>query len=109
MLSIDLIRDNLRQSEEIVLSRIEEMREHGLVRSTPNGGCHTVWVLGHLAFIESMVIQGFMLGRTNPLASWERVFDGEEISGDPDLFPSFDRVLEECRAARRSTIATGSS
>lgn len=103
MLSIDLIRQNLKQSEEIVLSRIEEMREHCMVPPTPNGGCHTLWVLGHLAYIEGLVIHRFMLGETNPLADWEEVFDGAEVSGDVNLFPAFDRALEECRNRRAST------
>lgn len=49
MQSIDLIRDNLKKSEERVLARVEEMRDHSLVFPTPNGGGHTLWVLGHLA------------------------------------------------------------
>ena len=53
MESIDLIRDNLRKSQQIVLARVEEMREDCLVFPTPKGGCHTLWVLGHLAYIEA--------------------------------------------------------
>ena len=69
MESIDLIRENLKRSEEIVLARIEEMRHHGMVWPTPRGGCHTLWILGHLAFIESQVIQEFMLGRRNDMGT----------------------------------------
>ena len=60
MLSIELIRENLILSEEIVLSKIEDMREHCTVFPTPNGGCHTLWLLGHLAFIEYQAIREFM-------------------------------------------------
>ena len=49
MNSIDLIRDNLKKSSERVLLRVEEMRDHANVFPTTNGGCHTLWVLGHLA------------------------------------------------------------
>jgi hypothetical protein len=105
MLSIDLIKGNLKRSEEIVLARIEDMREHGLVFSTPRGGCHTLWVLGHLAYIESLVIHHFMLGEPNPLANWEEIFDGADVSGDVDRFPPFDRVLTQCREMRASKIS----
>ena len=105
MLSIDLIRENLRRSEDIVLARVEEMREHCLVFPTPRGGCHTLWVLGHLAYIESLVIHSFMLGEPNSLADWEEVFYGDDISGDVEHFPPFDRVLEECRRVRATTIS----
>lgn len=104
MQSIDLIRQNLERSEEIVLARIEEMRTHGLVPTTP-GGCHTLWLLGHLACIEAMVILEIMLGEANPLADWKTVFDGTEIPEDAELFPPFDEALAACRRMRSSTIA----
>lgn len=104
MNSIDLIRENLRKSAEIVLARIEDMREHSMVFPTPNGGCHTLWVLGHLTFIEALVIREFMLGGTNPHAPWSDVFDGDDITDDPSKFPSFDYVLEACRTERLATL-----
>ena len=105
MLTIDLLRENLKRSEDIVLSRIEDMREHGLVFPTLNGGCHTIWILGHLAYIECLVIRTFMLGEANPLAEWEAILDTDEVSGEQDFYPTFDRVLDECRSVRASTVA----
>ncbi len=105
MKSIDLIRDNLKKSRDRVLAHVEEMREHCLCFPTPNGGCHTLWVLGHLAYIEALVIRGFMLGEKNRLAEWEGVFDGADTSGDIIQFPPFDHVLAKCREVRESTIA----
>jgi hypothetical protein len=105
MQSIDLIRDNLVKSRNRVLARIEDMREHGLVFPTPNGGCHTLWVLGHLAYIETLVVRTFMLGEANPLAAWEEIFDGADVSGDRALFPPFDDVLARCRQAREGTLS----
>jgi len=105
MLSIDLIRENLKRSEDIVLARVEDMREHCMVCATPRGGSHTLWILGHLAYIESLVIRVFMIGESNPLADWEEAFDGADISGDAEIFPPFDRVLDSCRSARASTIS----
>ena len=104
MQSIDLIRDNLKKSRDRVLARIEEMREHCMVFPTRNGGCHTLWVLGHLAYIETLVIRGFMLGEANPLADWEQVFDGTDVSGDISQYPPFDQVLAKCRAVREATL-----
>lgn len=103
MESIDLIRENLKRSEELVLARIEDMKQHGMVFPTPRGGCHTVWILGHLAFIESQVIQEFMLGNQNPLGEWVDLFDGADVSGDASRFPPFDDVLGQCRSVRAST------
>jgi hypothetical protein len=105
MQSIDLIRDNLKKSRDRVLTRVEEMREHCVVFPSQNGGCHTLWVLGHLAYIEALVVRTFMLGEANPLAEWEEVFDGAETSGDISQFPPFDEVLARCREVRESSIA----
>ena len=105
MQSIELIRDNLKKSGDRVLARVEEMREHCVVFPTPRGGGHTLWVLGHLAYIEALVVRGFMLGEPNPLAEWEEVFDGADMSGDITRYPPFDRVLATCREVRESTVA----
>ncbi len=105
MQSIDLIRDNLTKSRDRVLARVEDMREHCMVWPTPKGGAHTLWVLGHLAYIEALVVRRFMLGEANPLAAWEEVFDGADVSGDIGLYPPFDEVLATCREVRESTLA----
>ena len=104
MESIHLIRRNLALSETIVLARIEQMREHCMTPPTPNGGCHTLWVLGHLAYIESLIVRTFMFGESNPLAHWEEVFDGADVAQESERFPSFDEVLDTCRATRSRTV-----
>jgi DinB superfamily len=105
MRSIDLIRDNLKKSRDRVLLRVEEMKEQSVVFPTPRGGCHTLWVLGHLAYIEALVVRTLMLGEPNPLAEWESLFDGPDPSGDVNEYPPFDQVLAKCREVRESTIA----
>ncbi len=104
MQSRDLIRANLTRSLDRVLERIEEMRTHSVVFPTANGGCHTLWVLGHLAYIEALVIRRFMLGGSNPLADWEQLFDGPDPSGEAGQYPPFDHVLATCREARQFTL-----
>ena len=76
-----------------------------MIFSTPRGGLHTLWILGHLAYIESQVIQSFMLGRPNPLARWSDLFDGSEVPDDENLFPPFREVLKKCRDVRVETIS----
>ncbi|NOT33093.1 MAG: DinB family protein [Candidatus Eisenbacteria bacterium] len=105
MQSIELLRVNLRQSRDRTLARVEEMREACVVFPTSNGGCHTLWVLGHLAYIELLVVRTFMLGEPNPLAHWEEVFDGADVSGEIRQYPQFDEVLARCREVRASTLA----
>ncbi len=104
MQSIDIIRDNLKKSRDRVLAKVEEMRDHCIIFPTCNGGCHTLWVLGHLAYIEVLVVQVFMLGGQNFLTQWEEVFDGTDASGEISDYPPFDKVLARCYEVRKSTI-----
>src|SRR5262245_26737631 len=105
MQSIELVRDNLKKSRDISLARVEGMRGQCVVPPPPRGGCHALWVLGQLAYIEMQVIRQFMLGEENPLAAWQPVFDAEEVSGDIADYPPFDDVLAKCREVRESTLA----
>ena len=86
-----------------MLAHVEDMREHAFVRPSSGGGGHTLWVLGHLAYIEGLVVRTFALGEPNPLAKWQEVFDGAEVPDDPERFPSFDETLAMCRGARDET------
>jgi hypothetical protein len=104
MQSIDLLRDNLQKSACRVLERVEEMEEHSVVFPTSKGGCHTLWVLGHLAYIEGLVVRAFMLGEPNPLESWQELFDGADTSSDISDYPPFVQVLATCRKMRQSTV-----
>jgi uncharacterized damage-inducible protein DinB len=104
MNSIDLIRDNLTKSRDRVLARVEEMRDQCLVFPTPSGGGHTLWVLGHLAYVEELVVRSFMLGEANPLAGWEEAFDGRAPVVEEGAYPLFDEVLDTCRGVRESTL-----
>lgn len=105
MNSHTLLRLNLIASRDRTLARITDMREHALVFPTPRGGCHTLWVLGHLAYIEQQIVHEFMLGDANPIEHWKPVFDGYEVSGDAATFPPFDQVLATCLGVRASTLA----
>ncbi|MBC8366189.1 DinB family protein [bacterium] len=105
MQSINLIRDNLKKSRDLVLLNIDGMKEHAFVFPTPRGGAHTLWVLGHLAYIEGLVIRQLMLGERNPLADWEASFDGTDVASEAQAFPPFDEVIAKCREMRQGTIA----
>ena len=105
MQSIELIRRNLEQSRDRVLARVEEMREHAFVPATRHGGASTIWVLGHLAYIEGLLVHGFLRGEENPRADWEAVFDGADVSSQAEDYPPFEEVLAACRDSRASTLA----
>ena len=51
----DAIKFALSISNGSVLSVIDEMSDAATTFPTPNGGCHPLWVLGHLTLVEGMI------------------------------------------------------
>jgi len=51
----DAIKFALSISNGSVLSVIDDMSDAARTFPTPNGGCHPLWVLGHLALVEGMI------------------------------------------------------
>ena len=94
MTSKELIRINLDSYFAMTLQMVEDMKESATVFPTPNGGCHALWLLGHLAYSEGTIIQQFMLGGENPCADWKDIFgDGSEPESSADKYPAFDNVM----------------
>lgn len=89
----------------MVLQLIEDMKDAPTTFPTMNGGCHPLWILGHLAYSEGILIQEYMLGEPNPLAEWSEIFNfGTEPNSDVNHYPPFDQVLATCHERRKSTI-----
>ena len=49
---------------------------------TPNGGCHPLWVLGHLALVEGM-IPAALFGEPNPAADWATAISASSRNRSP--------------------------
>src|SRR5580704_11990639 len=69
----DAIQFALTVSNGAVLSVIDEMSGAATTFPTPNGGCHPLWVLGHLTLVEGM-IPAILFGEKNPTAEWQQFF-----------------------------------
>jgi hypothetical protein len=63
----DAIKFALTVSNGAVLSVIDEMSSAATTFPTPNGGCHPLWVLGHLTLVEGS-IPAVLFGDKNPAA-----------------------------------------
>ena len=80
----DAIKFALTVSNGAVLSVIDEMSGAATTFPTPNGGCHPLWVLGHLTLVEGM-IPAILFGDKNPRPSGNNIW----------------RELGTCRQCRR--------
>jgi hypothetical protein len=72
---------------------------------TPNGGCHPLWVLGHLALIEGS-IPAILFGEQNPAAKWNEYFgEGSEPVDDTGTYPPFAEVRDMYVRLRERNLA----
>ncbi len=109
----DAIKFALTVSNGAVLSEIDKMRDAATTFPTPNGGCHPLWVLGHLTMVEGM-IPAVLFGDKNPAAEWQKHFgsnvtiDGGENSEPVDnagAYPPFAEVREKYLQLRERNLS----
>jgi hypothetical protein len=101
----EAIKFALAGSDRAVLSVIDEMSVTPTVFPTPNGGCHPLWVLGHLVVVEGM-IPAILFGDKNPAADWQKYFgQSSEPVADAGVYPPFAEVREKYRRLREQNLA----
>jgi DinB superfamily len=100
----DAIKFALTVSNQVVLSEIDQMSDAATTFPTPNGGCHPLWVLGHLTLVEGM-IPATLFGDKNPAADWQRYFGENSVPvDDASSYPSFGEVREKYLHLREENL-----
>jgi len=93
MKTIDAIKHAMDLADLFATNKLKELEDAPLTRPTENGGCHPMWIVGHLAYFEGEG-RTIMFGEPNPLAHWKAIFGtGSEPSDDAALYPPFDEVV----------------
>ena len=88
----DAIQFALTLSNGAVLGALDKASANPTAFPTPNGGCHPLWVLGHLTIVEGM-IPSVLFGEPNPVADWQDRFgENSETVADPKAYPPFSEV-----------------
>jgi len=88
----DALKFALAMSNKAVLSVIDEMSGAATAFPTPKGGCHPLWVLGHLTLIEGS-IPAILTGEANPVAQWGALFgDQSQPVADAAAYPPFAEI-----------------
>ena len=106
MKTTDFIRLSLESSSGWALSLIRDMKDSPLTQPTPRGGNHPLWVLGHITFSESTLLDSFILGKSNRFPEWEGVFSmGSTPSTDASQYPSYDELMGKFEEMRSATLA----
>jgi hypothetical protein len=100
----DAIKFALNGANRALLSVVDEMRCAATTFPTPNGGCHTLWVLGHLTVVEGM-IPAVIFGGKNPAGEWQQYFgESSEPVGDAGAYPPFAEVREKYLQLREQNM-----
>lgn len=104
MYTKDAILFALNLAEGAMLRSLLAIEDAPLTFPTPNGGCHPMWVLGHLAFVEGMTHE-LLTGEANPVASWGPMFGpSTQASSDARQYPAFQEVRSRYAQLRTRTL-----
>ena len=100
----EAIKFALTASNGAVLSVIDKMSDAATTFPTPNGGCHPLWVLGHLTVIEGM-IPGVLFGDKNPVAEWQQHFgENSEPVDNAGAYPPLREVRQKYLELREQNL-----
>jgi hypothetical protein len=101
----DAIKLALTVSNGAVLSVVDEMSGAPTMFPTPNGGCHPLWVIGHLALVEGS-IPAILIGEPNPVAAWQPLFgEGSDPTDDAAAYPALAEVRATYVRLRERNLA----
>lgn len=106
MKATDYIKLSLESSQGWAIGLLADMESSPLTQPTPNGGNHPLWVLGHMTFSESALLDQFILGKPNRFEEWREIFGmGSQPSTDASQYPPFQDVMAKFQAMREETFA----
>src|ERR1051326_6277025 len=104
MFTKDAIRYSLDLADGAILRSLDSIEDASTTFPTPNGGCHPLWVIGHLAYVEGMTHPLLGIGR-NPVAHWAPVFEQWTTpTGDAAQYPSVADVRARYVELRKRTL-----
>lgn len=104
MTTKEAIRYALGLADGASLAAIDRMADAPLTYPTVNGGCHPLWVVGHLAVVEG-TLTAILTQSPSPTSHWEPLFGQDsEVTGDVHRYPTYDEVRATFRALRRENL-----
>ena len=92
MYTKDAIRYSLTLADQATMRSLATIEDAPLTFPTENGGCHPLWVIGHLAFVEGLTHE-MLGGGGNPVAHWAEIFGQDTVpTADAAQYPAFAKV-----------------
>jgi hypothetical protein len=104
MYTKDAIVYSLNLADAAVMRALAGIEDAPLTFPTENGGCHPLWVMGHLAFVEGMTFE-MLGGGANPVGEWVAMFGQETVaSADASQYPAFKEVRAQYVELRKRNL-----
>jgi hypothetical protein len=105
MKGTEVIKMGLEISHQWFMALMTDAQDLLVTTPTSKGGNHPLWVMGHLAHSEAGLVNGFILGKPNPLAEWDDLFGtGSQPVRDASKYPSMAELRSEFDKARAETL-----
>ena len=100
----DAVLHSLKLADQAVMRSLETIQDAPFTFPTEHGGCHPLWVMGHLAFVEG-VTHEMLGGGSNPVASWAPIFGQDTTpSADAALYPTMSEVRAQYVELRKRNL-----
>lgn len=101
----DAIRYALTMADMAVMRALDQVDDIPLAFPTERGGCHPLWVAGHLAVVEGTAYE-ILTGRPNPVAAWEELFGRDShATADASRYPTLAEARSRYSELRRTNLA----
>jgi hypothetical protein len=104
MYTKDAIRFSLNVADQAMMRSLATIEDVPLTFPTGNGGCHPLWVIGHLAFVEGLT-HDMLGGGGNPVAHWAGIFGPDTVpAAEAARYPAFAQVREKFLELRKRNL-----
>jgi hypothetical protein len=104
MYTKDAIRYSLNLADQAVMRSLETIEDAPLTFPTENGGCHPLWVVGHLAFVEGLTHE-MLGGGSNPVGDWASLFGQDTVpTADAARYPALREVRAQYVQLRKRNL-----
>ena len=104
MYTKDAIRYALNMADRATMRSLAAIEDAPLTFPTGKDGCHPLWVMGHLAFVEGITHE-MLGGGSNPVSHWAGIFGPDTIPvADAAQYPAFAKVRDEYMQLRHRNL-----
>jgi hypothetical protein len=104
MYTKDAIRYALTMADQATMRSLDTIEDAPLTFPTANGGCHPLWVVGHLAFVEG-VTHEMLGGGGNPVNHWAAIFGQNTVpAADAAQYPPMRDVRAKYAQLRKRNL-----